>query len=156
MSHSHLLPVIIEDRARSKPLAAFAKNPQNNAYENGYRIVTNAALAIAIDYVANLISSTFAPGHENQCIAYLGQSDLKYTIVLLAGIKAGFVTFLPSPRNSEKAQASLMTGLGCTRLITTSPQPPSASTLRKLVTEALEIPSLDFLIDLDPRKVARL
>lgn len=153
MSHSHLLPVIIEERARRKPLAAFAKIPKNNAYENGYRIVTNAALATAIDYLANLISATFAPGHENQCIAYLGQSDLRYSIVLLAGIKAGFVTFLPSPRNSEKAQASLMTGLGCTRLITTSPQPPGVSTLRKLVTETLEIPSLDFLIDLDPHRV---
>lgn len=153
MSKSHLLPVIIEERAEKKPLAAFAKVPRNNAYENGYRIVTNVALATAIDYVANLISATFAPGHENQCIAYLGQSDLRYTIVLLASIKAGFIKFLPSPRNSEQAQASLMIELECTRLITTSPQPPGVFALRKLVTETLEIPSLDFLIDLEPRQV---
>jgi hypothetical protein len=103
MRSSHLLPVIIEERARKRPLAAFAKIPRNNAYENVYRTVTNSAMATAIDYVANLITSTFPPRHENQCIAYLGLSDLRYTIVLLAGIKAGLITFLPSPRNSEEA-----------------------------------------------------
>jgi thioester reductase-like protein/acyl-coenzyme A synthetase/AMP-(fatty) acid ligase/aryl carrier-like protein len=153
MGYSHLLPVIIDERARKRPLAAFAKIPRDNAYENGYRTVTNSALATAIDYVANLITSTFAPRHGNECIAYLGLSDLRYTIVLLGSIKAGFTTFLPSPRNSEEAQVSLMTGLGCTKLITTSPQQTGVSVLRKLVTQTLEIPSLDFLIDLDPSQV---
>ena len=156
MRSSHLLPVIIEERARKRPLATFAKIPRDNAYENGYRTVTNSAMATAIDYVANLITSTFPPRHENQRVAYLGPSDLRYTIVLLAGIKTGLITFLPSPRNSEEAQVSLMTGLGCTRLITTSPPPTGVSVLRKLVTKTLEIPSLDFLIDLDPSQVTSM
>lgn len=156
MRSSHLLPVIIEERARERPLEAFAKIPRNNAYENGYRTVTNSALATAIDYVANLITSTFSLRQGRQCIAYLGLNDLRYTIVLLAGIKTGVTTFLPSPRNSEEAQVSLMTGLGCTRLITTSPSPTGVSVLRKLATKTLEIPSLDFLVDMDPSQAASI
>jgi hypothetical protein len=95
MGYNLLLPVIIEERARKNPLAAFAKVSRDNAYKNGYRTVTNSALATAIDYLADLITSTFPRRYGAQCIAYLGLSDLRYTIVLLAGIKAGFTTFLP-------------------------------------------------------------
>ena len=72
MQHNHLLPVIIEERARRKPLAAFAKVPKDNAYANGYRIVTNSAVATAIDYVVSMMTSTFVPRVGNECIAYLG------------------------------------------------------------------------------------
>ncbi|KAF2873104.1 hypothetical protein BDV95DRAFT_490710 [Massariosphaeria phaeospora] len=153
MHCDQLLPDIIDSRAGSDPLGTFAKIPRENAYENGYRAVTNLAVATAINHVANLITSTFGQSNDHERIAYLGLSDLRYTIVLLAGIKTGFTIFLPSPRNSEEAQISLFTRLACFKLITTYPMPVAVSIVEKIITTKLIIPTLDELIDLDPSHI---
>ena len=95
MNCNQLLPTVIDDRAISDPDGAFTKVPILNSYDNGYQVVTNANLAAAVDYVARLISSEFGQSNDHECIAYLGLSDLRYIIVLLAGIKTGFKLFFP-------------------------------------------------------------
>ena len=107
MSCDRLLVELVESRAASQPQAIFAKVPRDNAYANGYRIVTNSALVTAVDHVVALIESKFGPTVNFQRIAYLGLHDLRYTIVLLAGMKSGYTIFLPSPRNSGEAHPSV-------------------------------------------------
>jgi thioester reductase-like protein/acyl-CoA synthetase (AMP-forming)/AMP-acid ligase II len=153
MNCNQLLPTVIDDRARSDPDGAFTKVPILNSYDNGYQVVTNANLAAAVDYVARLISSEFGQSNDHECIAYLGLSDLRYIIVLLAGIKTGFKLFFPSPRNSEEAQLSLLAGLSCSKLITTDPKPAGTSLIERVMAGKLTIPSLDALISLDPSQV---
>jgi hypothetical protein len=79
MQYNHLLPVIIEERARRELLTAFAKVPKDNAYENGHRIVNDSAVATAVDYVVSMMTSTLVPRVGNECIAYLGSNDLRYS-----------------------------------------------------------------------------
>jgi thioester reductase-like protein/acyl-coenzyme A synthetase/AMP-(fatty) acid ligase len=153
MDCNQLLPTVIDDRAKSDPHGAFTKVPILNIYDNGYQVVTNANLATAVDYVAGLINSEFGQSEDHECIAYLGLSDLRYIIVLLAGIKAGFKLFFPSPRNSEEAQISLLAGLSCSKLITTDPNPAGTSLIERVMTGKLMIPSLDDLINLDFSRV---
>lgn len=153
MSCERLLSEIIESRAAAEPQAVFAKVPRDNAYANGYRTVTNAALVTAIDHVVALITSAFGLSKDFQRIAYLGLNDLRYTIVLLAGIKTGYTMFFPSPRNSEYAHTSLLASLECSRMITTCPGPVGVPIVESVTTEKLIIPTLDELLDLDPKQV---
>jgi len=155
MNCNQLLPAVIDNRAKSDPHGAFTKILIFNDYENGYRVVTNACLATTVDYVAALIDSEFGRSNDHECIAYLGLSDLRYIIVLLAGIKAGSKLFFPSPRNSEEAQISLLAGLSCSKLITTDPNPAGTSLIERAMTGKLTIPSLDTLINLDPTQVTQ-
>ena len=153
MSCKRLLSEIVESRAAAQPQAIFAKVPRNNAYANGYRAVTNSSLLTAIDHVAALITSTFGPSKNFERIAYLGLNDLRYTIVLLAGIKTGYTMFLPSPRNSEEAHIALLASLECSRMIKTSPGPTCVSIVESVTSEKLTVPTLDELLDLDPKHV---
>lgn len=149
MSCDRLLVELVESRAATQPQAIFAKVPRDNAYANGYRVVTNSALMTAVDHVVALIETTFGPSVDFRRIAYLGLHDLRYTIVLLAGIKSGYTMFLPSPRNSGEAHAALMSSLGCSRLITTCPAPAGSIIVESIASEKLVIPSLNELLDLD-------
>lgn len=153
MSCERLLSEIVESRAAAQPHAVFAKVPRDNAYTNGYRIVTNAALMRAVDHVVALITSAFGPGKDFPRIAYLGLNDLRYTIVLLAGIKTGYTMYFPSPRNSEEAHAALLASLECSRMIKTCPGPVGVSTVESITTEVLTIPTLGELLDLNPEQV---
>lgn len=153
MPCERLLSEIVESRAAAQPQAIFAKVPRNNAYANGYRDVTNSALLTAIDHVAALVISTFGPSKNFERIAYLGLNDLRYTVVLLAGIKTGYTMFLPSPRNSEEAHIALLASLECSKMITTSPGPTGVSIVESATLEKLIIPTLDELLDLDPKHV---
>lgn len=153
MSYKRLLLEIIESRAAAQPQAIFAKVPQNNAYANGYRNVTNSSLLTAVDHVAALITSTFGPSKNFERIAYLGLNDLRYTIVLLAGIKTGYTMFFPSPRNSDEAHIALLASLECSKMIKTSPGPTGVPIVESVTSENLMIPTLDELLDLDPKHV---
>lgn len=148
MSCARLLTELVESRAATQPQAIFAKVPRDNAYANGYRVVTNSALMTAVDHVVALIESKFGPSVDFQRIAYLGLHDLRYTIVLLAGMKSGYTMFLPSPRNSGEAHAALMSSLGCSKLITTCPAPAGSAAVESIASEKLVIPSLNQLLDL--------
>jgi thioester reductase-like protein/acyl-coenzyme A synthetase/AMP-(fatty) acid ligase len=153
MSCKRLLSGLVQDRAETRPQHIFAKVPRNNDYANGYRTVTNSTLMTAVDHVAGLITSTFGPGKDFQRIAYLGLHDLRYTIVVLAGIKTGYTMFLPSPRNSEEAHAALLSSLECSKLITTWPAPVGVAFVQSVTSEKLTIPTLDELLDLNPECV---
>ena len=115
MSCKRLLSEIIQSRAVAQPEGVFAKVPRNNAYKNEYRVVTNSALATAVEHVAAMITKAFGPSKDFQRVAYLGLNDLRYTIVLLAGIKTGYTMFFPSPRNSEVAHTALLASLKCSK-----------------------------------------
>jgi len=152
MSRKHLSE-LVQFRAEIRPRDIFAKVPKNNDYANGYRTVTNSALVTAVDHVADLITSTFGPSQDFERIAYLGLNDLRYTIVVLAGIKTGYTMFLPSPRNSEEAHAALLSSLECSKLIATSPAPVGVAFVQSMTSEKLTIPTLDELLDLKPEGV---
>ena len=152
MSRKHLSE-LVQFRAEIRPRDIFAKVPKNNDYANGCRTVTNSALVTAVDHVADLITSTFGPSQDFERIAYLGLNDLRYTIVVLAGIKTGYTMFLPSPRNSEEAHAALLSSLECSKLIATSPAPVGVAFVQSMTSEKLTIPTLDELLDLKPEGV---
>ena len=57
----------------------------------GYQEIKFSAVARAVDWLAFRLQSTLGVGDRGrETIAYFGLSDLRYTIVFLAGVKCGY------------------------------------------------------------------
>jgi hypothetical protein len=111
-------------------------------------------VATAINHVTGLLIDNFGKSKEFETIAYIGPGDLRYSIIVVAAIKAGFKTFLPSPRNSLEAHLPLLHQLECNKLISTNPAAPCVPMIEAAIDlQALIIPSLGELLALDKDRV---
>lgn len=149
ISSTILLPNIIDQNARDDPNGVFARIPIGPEYSNGFRDVSKRQLARAINRVAHFIEGNIGRSDDFTSIAYIGPSDLRYSAIAVAGIKTGYKTFLPSPRNSIEAHLALLAKLSCSVLLTTDPAPPCVAQIRKATSlRIITIPSLaDLLSD---------
>lgn len=149
-----LLPVAIDERAMRNPAGPFAQFPLSNTYSAGFGTATNAQVANAINHVTGLLVESFGKSNNFETIAYIGPGDLRYSIIVVAAIKAGYKTFLPSPRNSLEAHLSLLRRLECTKLVYTSPAPPCVPIIEAAIElQTLVIPSLAELLALNKESV---
>lgn len=88
---NQLLPVILENRAKTDPHGIWAKFPVSpSTYTEGFRSATHLELLNAVNKVAWLLEETLGRGKNFETIAYLGPNDLRSIIVVLAGIKTGY------------------------------------------------------------------
>ncbi|KAE9975303.1 hypothetical protein BLS_002673 [Venturia inaequalis] len=111
-------------------------------------------MTTAINYTAELFVSHFGlPEHPLETIAYLGPTDPRYTIVTVAAMKAGYKAFLPSPRNSQQAQLSLMEACRCCKLVSGAAGIWSESLSSIKGSTELLLPSIGELLALDPVSV---
>lgn len=85
-----LLPHVIKHNAQEKPSAVFARTPAGTKYTDGYKSITNLQFAKAIDYTAALIEKNLGKGQNFETVAYIGPGDFRYSIVVVAGAKAGY------------------------------------------------------------------
>lgn len=84
------LPSIVARNAREEPHGLFARVPKGTSYADGFQDVTKLQFATAIDHTANLIEGQYGKGANFETLAYIGPNDLRYLIVLVAGIKTGY------------------------------------------------------------------
>ena len=91
-SHAEqLLPNVLQNRANKTPNAIFAKYPRSpTTYTEGFREVKYFEFVNAINRVAWLLEENFGSAQDFPAIAYYGPSDLRYSIVVVAAVKAGF------------------------------------------------------------------
>jgi hypothetical protein len=93
-SHSNtneLLPLVLEKRARSSPNGPWAKFPiSDQTYASGLRTATNLEVSNAVNQVAWLLEKSLGRSDKFETIAYIGPFDLRYFIVVIAGIKVGY------------------------------------------------------------------
>ncbi|KAF2811621.1 putative NRPS-like enzyme [Mytilinidion resinicola] len=144
VDNNRLLPDVIDLRAQRSPQDIFARVPSSTAtYGSGFRSVTILELSNAIKRVAWLLEEHLGKGQDHETLAYIGPNDLRYSIIVIAAVKAGYKTFLPSPRNSKAAHISLLSRLACKILVTTNPEPPCVPMiLEDYSMRKLQIPSL--------------
>ena len=87
-----LLPHLVEDRARTNPDAVYAEYPvSSSSYDQGFRKITYADLANAINGVAWWLHHTLGPCQDFEVLAYIGPNDLRYPALVLGAVKAGYV-----------------------------------------------------------------
>ncbi|KAH7411425.1 putative NRPS-like enzyme [Cadophora sp. MPI-SDFR-AT-0126] len=144
VENNELLPIILENRANSDPHGIWAKFPiSSTTYKEGFRSATHLELLNAVSKVAWLLEKSLGRSENFETIAYLGPNDLRSIIVVLAGIKTGYKTFLPSPRNSKAAHHSLLARLDCKVLLTTTPELPCVSMIvEDFPMKILQVPAL--------------
>lgn len=92
-----LLPSILDDRAWTCPEGEWAQFPASETtYEAGFRLVTNREAADAVNRVAWTLEEELGRSSKFETIAYIGPTDLRYYIVVLAAIKVGYKVGLPT------------------------------------------------------------
>ncbi|PVI02245.1 acetyl-CoA synthetase-like protein [Periconia macrospinosa] len=143
-----LLPHIIDNLATFGPNAPFAMYPNSPlTYSDGYRTVTYKELANAVNGLAWWLDANLGPSTTFEVLAYVGPNDVRYFAFMLAAVKAGYVAFLTSPRNSAATQSALFEQLNCKTLLKSSPTPPPAELILKACpVKHLHIPSVEDLL----------
>ena len=86
-----LLNHMVDDLARLTPSAVWTEMPvSTTGYERGFRKITYRMLANAINGVAWWIHQSLGPGYEFETLAYFGPWDIRYVLLLLGAVKAGY------------------------------------------------------------------
>ncbi len=91
MPYGHrLLPVEIDRLAVNEPKKVYASIPKSLDLEDGFRDITYADLARAINRAAAWLEETFGRSKNCETLVYIGLSDLRYPIFIFGASKVGF------------------------------------------------------------------
>ncbi|KAL8893579.1 MAG: hypothetical protein Q9192_005129 [Flavoplaca navasiana] len=143
-----LLPTLVDHLAATDPTRPFVSLPKSNDIKEGFYDVDYATFAAAINRCAYWLDQELGrPRYEFEKVTYMGPSDLRYAIFILAAVKAGYVAFLPSPRNSVQDHSSLLTAADCRTIVAPESRLPMVDRLigaRSLKNAT--IPTLDWFL----------
>ncbi|UKZ86441.1 putative NRPS-like protein biosynthetic cluster [Trichoderma asperellum] len=116
-----LLVNIVDEYAAYEPERIFVYQPYSSNLEDGYRPITFRETSRAVNHLAvELLQQTQDAAYEKDSfptVAYIGPSDIRYAIVMLACIKAHRQALFISPRNSLEAQLSLFKRTQCAQIL---------------------------------------
>ena len=91
-----LLNHIIDHYARDEPERLHAELPHSpTTYAAGFRKVTYAAFANAINGMAWWLHRALGPGKNFETLCYVGPNDLRHNILLFGAVKAGYKVSVP-------------------------------------------------------------
>ncbi|KAI1747116.1 hypothetical protein F4782DRAFT_451716 [Xylaria castorea] len=110
-----LLPHVVDDIAANEPERECFSIPRSSDPKDGWKIVTFKQYANAINHVARRIVDNCGvpPVDTFPTIAYIGPNDVRYIVLVLAAVKAGYKALFISPRNSLEGQLSLFDKSEC-------------------------------------------
>lgn len=112
-----LLPQVVDGVAVSNPKRVWASSPRSLDLIDGFRDITFAELANAVNYVAWWIERRMGCGEDFETLSYMGATDVRYIVIFLAAIKRGYKLLVPSARNSASGNLSLLKELQCVKFI---------------------------------------
>ncbi|OBR08091.1 Nonribosomal peptide synthetase [Colletotrichum higginsianum IMI 349063] len=110
-----LIPQVLDEIANTDPDAEIFSAPRSSDPKDGWKKVTYWQVANAVNRIAQLIVGKKGrpePG-TFPTLTYIGPSDVRYAIITIACIKAGYKALLISPRNSHKGQMNLLEQTDC-------------------------------------------
>lgn len=87
---SFLLPHLVSCRAQDDPQGIFARVPAGPAYSSGFNDVTYAQLNNAVNFTASLLSNKYGASHNFETLTYIGAMDMRYSVMMIAGMKIGY------------------------------------------------------------------
>ena len=86
-----ILNNIVDSRAKRSPRALYAEFPVSATnYEEGYRKITYEDLANAVNGAAWWLEKTLGRSETFGTLAYIGPNDLRYNVLILGAVKAGY------------------------------------------------------------------
>jgi hypothetical protein len=84
------LPTAVALNAKKCPNGLYARTPIGPSYTAGYQDISNLQYAQAIDHLAHLIEGRLGKGINFETLAFVGQSDIRYNMIMVAAVKAGY------------------------------------------------------------------
>lgn len=84
------LTTLVHQLATDKPQGLWVKIPASPDGEADWRNVTWSQFSQAVDAMAHWMKSNLGPGMEGETVAYIGINDIRYPIVMLAAVEAGY------------------------------------------------------------------
>lgn len=164
-----LIPHVVSEHARHRPQKIWGSLPNHPSdASRGYEDITFARLNYAISRAAIWMQETIEPQRSRpyEALAYLGPPDSRYIVLAIAAIKAGFqvcelLRALPqslrmnscvdqrcqmlflSPRNSDKAQSSVVEQANCQKFLSSSSMEPR---IRKLLQDRSELSYMTYYV----------
>lgn len=86
-----LLNHMVDGLAQARPFSVWAEIPNSaTSYEPGFRRVTYRDLSNAINGIAWWLYNALGEGTGFKTLAYIGLWDVRYVILLLGAVKAGY------------------------------------------------------------------
>ncbi|KAJ5280023.1 hypothetical protein N7478_005395 [Penicillium angulare] len=106
---------VIDELALNEPNRTIVSIPRSSNAKDGWKDLGASEYANAINRLAHWIVDQFGRAKENDypTVAYIGPNDVRYLIVLVATIKAGYKALFISPRNNIESQMSLFEATDC-------------------------------------------
>lgn len=86
-----LLPHLIDERARNNHARPYASIPFTKEPREGFREISYKEFGNAINRCARWLLGQIGPSKTFDALAYMGPQDLRYQIIVIAAIKAGYV-----------------------------------------------------------------
>ena len=87
-----LLSHLIDSRAAAKHTRPFASIPRSNNVQDGYRDISYALFANAINRLAHWIHDEIGePDRECEPLVFLAPGDFRYQVFTMAAVKAGYI-----------------------------------------------------------------
>ncbi|RFU34116.1 hypothetical protein B7463_g2194, partial [Scytalidium lignicola] len=88
------------EEPKKTPQLLYAEFPiSTTSYDSGFRKVNFEQLANAINGAAWHLHNTIGPGKNWETLAYIGPNDLRYNVLVLGAVKAGYKTIIvPNPQ----------------------------------------------------------
>lgn len=149
-----LLSHVVDERAAQSDQTTlpYASIAQGASVQEGYRDISYATFANAINRAAQWLWDVAGKSEQPQTITYIGPFDLRYQILSLAVVKSNHILFLPSPRNTPDALQSLIEDAKSTHLITpdTPIKPVQVALSQSPELQHVVIPPLPFFLDETP------
>lgn len=112
-----LLPQVIDELAATDPQGIWLSLPRELDSAEIFKDVDYTRLANAVNRAAWWIEThaggTCGVDNKARTLAYLGPTDSRYLVFLIAAIKVGHRLLLPSLRNAEIAQRKLYEATNC-------------------------------------------
>ncbi|KAK7184068.1 thioester reductase domain-containing protein [Paraphaeosphaeria sporulosa] len=148
-SRNKVLIHVLDDIARDNPSKIFAEIPNSpTTFADGFRKVTYQELSNAVNGIAAHLERGLGKGKSTETLAYVGLQDLRYVILLLGAVKAGYSMLFFSPRFPPLAAATLFRQTGIKTILISNPRLPFlAPILEQHPLQELGIPDLQALLD---------
>jgi len=87
---ARLVPQMVDEIVKLNPHRIYASIPYSSNVTEGFRNVTFLQLAHAVNHIAWWLHQDFGRSNDFETLAYMGISDLRYTVIFLAVIKCRY------------------------------------------------------------------
>ncbi|KAJ0123869.1 nonribosomal peptide synthetase [Diaporthe amygdali] len=141
-----LLPTLIDEVSSQDPDRECFQIPRSSEPSDGWRILTWKDMANAVNRCAHRIIELCGTPEKDSfpVIAYLGPNDVRYIVLMIAAVKAGYTAMFISPRNSKEGQLNLFDKTSCNILAFASSHKETVKPwLAERDMQAVEVSDLD-------------